>query len=144
MIRSATVDDIAAIGILGERMAERGKLHDSVGYDPVTVAGLLQRMVDDPDSILLVEDDGEVRGMLGAVIYAHPFNAARRCGQELFWYSEGGGGGELLAEAEAVAHAMGVEQWFMICEEAMRPRAVGRLYERRGYRVVEHGYVKGL
>lgn len=139
MIREATVDDIPHIVAMGAKMAAQAKLDEHVGYDPESVANTLEFLIKNPDGILICDDDG----MIGGLAHPHPFNLSVKVGQELFWYSESNGAA-LLEAAEAKAKTIGVKFWTMICEESMRPQAVGRLYKRRGYRLLEHSYIKEL
>ncbi len=125
---------------MGERMAARAGLAGHVGYDRESVAVLLNHLIENPDGILICDDDG----MIGGLCHPHPFNISTKVGQELFWYSEGDTGLALLDAAEAKAKEIGAKFWSMICEETMRPKVVGRLYERRGYRPLEHSYIKEL
>ena len=140
MIRNATEADIARIVELGAGMASQAKLDAHVGYDPESVAALCRHLIASPDGILICDDDG----MIGGLAHPHPFNMSVKVGQELFWYSQGDTGLALLEACEAQARAIGVKYWTMICEQTMRPKAVGRLYERRGYLPLEHSYIKEL
>ena len=139
-MRDATKADIPHIVGLGERMAARAGLEAHVGYDRDSVAQTLGHLIDSPDGILICSDTG----MIGGLCHPHPFNLGVKVGQELFWYSEGDDGLALLEACEAKARELGAQYWTMICEETMRPKAVGRLYQRRGYRLLEHSYIKGL
>lgn len=121
-------------------MAARAGLAGHVGYDRESVAILLAHLIDNPDGILICDDDG----MIGGLCHPHPFNISLKVGQELFWYSEGETGLALLEACEVKAKEIGAQFWTMICEETMRPKVVGRLYERRGYRLLEHSYIKEL
>lgn len=140
MIREADYSDIPHIVELGKRMAARARLEAHVGYDGDSVAQTLAHLIDNPDGILLVSE----KGIIGGICHPHPFNLAIKSGQELFWYSEGDDGLQLLEACEAKARALGCHFWTMICEETMRPQAVGALYRRRGYRLLEHSYMKEL
>ena len=140
MIRDAGLDDIPRIVDLGERMAARAGLDGHVGYDRDSVASTLAHLIESPDGILICDDDG----MIGGLCYPHPFNISVKNGQELFWYSEGKTGLTLLDACEAKAKAIGAKFWTMLCEETMRPKVVGNLFLRRGYRLLEHSYIKEL
>ena len=139
-MRDASAADIPHIVDLGERMAARAGLQGHVGYDRESVAQTLAQLIESPDGILICSDTG----MIGGICHPHPFNLGVKAGQELFWYSEGEDGLQLLEACEAKAKALGCQFWTMICEETLRPKAVGRLYERRGYRLLEHSYIREL
>jgi hypothetical protein len=138
MIRDADVNDIWRIADMGERMAARAKL--AVGFDRTSVTATLRQLIESTDGILLVSD----QGMIGGLCYPHPFNHAVKIGQEFFWYSEEGLGLDLLDACEAKGKELGVQFWTMLCMETMRPKAVGKLLERRGYVATEHSYIKEL
>jgi hypothetical protein len=138
VIREAGLDDIPAIVELGGRQAALARI--CIGYDPASVAAMLENLIASPDGILLFDGTG----MIGGICYPHPFNLSVKVGQEAFWYSEGGTGLALLDACEAKAKENGVRFWTMLAEETMRPKAVGRILERRGYRPLEHSYIKEL
>jgi len=69
--------------------------------------------------------------------------------QELFWWvhpdKRGQAHGKNLYNAmEMWCKVQGVEVLAMISLEGMRPKQVGKLYERQGYHLVEHGYIKKI
>ena len=138
MIRKAASGDVAHIVAMGERMAAKAQL--ATGYDPASVAATLSHLIESEDGILFVSDTG----MIGGMLYPHPFNHAIKIGQEFFWYSEGNDGPDLLAAAEAEAKALGASHWTMLAQETMRPETVGRYYRRQGYLPLERSYIKEL
>ena len=134
----ATHGDIEHIVTLGARMADKAKL--ATGYDPDSVRATLAHLIDNPDGILIVSPTG----MIGGMCYPHPFNHKAKIGQEFFWYSEGNDGPDLLEMAEARAKECGASHWTMLAQETMRPKVVGRYYERQGYSPLERSYIKEL
>lgn len=142
MIREATQADIPALLLIGEKFAARAQLAEHVGYDSDSLATTLGHMIASDDGIVLVTDDGS--GAAGGFLHPHPFNLNVRVGQELFWWSEAGHGGALFDALETEARAKGAKYWSMITLEAIRPEATGKLYQRRGYRPLEHSYIKEL
>lgn len=136
MIRNAGLDDIPRIVDLGERMAAKAK----ISFERKSVEFTLAQLIENPDGILLVSE----AGMFGGICYPQPFNHALKTGQELFWYSEGGDGPELLRAAEEKARSLGVSKWGMFAQETMRPKVVGRYYQKQGYAPDAYGYVKEL
>lgn len=137
-MRDATHGDIEHIVTLGARMAEKAKL--ATGYDPDSVRATLAHLIDNDDGILIVSETG----MIGGMCYPHPFNHAAKIGQEFFWYSEGNDGPDLLCMAEQRARECGASHWTMLAQETMRPKVVGRYYERQGYSPLERSYIKEL
>lgn len=136
MIRDAAEADIPALLDMGERFAAKGNI--PCGYDRETMEQTFRYLID--HGILLISDTQD--GAVGAMCHPHPFNKHHLTGQELFWWSEGGCGAELFDELERRVEALGVNSFSMIALEALRPEAVGALYKRRGYRPLEHSYLR--
>lgn len=148
-IRPATHDDIEAVTALGEKFHTEGGLEQLAPYDPDSIRSLLAVLIDGDSGILIVaEQDGEIIGMAGGMVFPLYFNAAVKVGQEFFWWVQPEhrrGPGKALKDAiEQAAKAAGAAHWFMIALENVRPDAVGAVYRRAGYRPWEHSYVKGL
>lgn len=136
MIREATLEDIPALLEMGAKFAEKAKLADSVGYDPETMADTFSKMISAGEPLFIGET-----GAIGALTFAHPFNANHICASELFWWSEGREGMRLLNAL--IKHCEGsCDSLVMLTLEAIKPEETGRLYERFGFRPLEHSYVK--
>lgn len=148
MIRQATEDDIPAIVAMGERFYNTTHYPQAVGsYDAATAEGLIRMMVS-PGVLLLAEHRGETVGMVGLVIPPWLFNAQHRVAAEIMWWtaeeSRNTGAGLALLRAVAPAcKAAGCKAVQMVRLESS-PAHVGRLYERLGYRLAEHSYIKVL
>lgn len=139
MIRPATVSDIPALLEMGARFADKARLIEHVGYDPADMENTFAEMVANENYALLIGETGAI----GGVRSPHPFNYSHWIAQELFWWSEGREGLRLLDAFEAwAAEKCGTVR--MICLEAVNPERMGKLYERRGYVALEHGYIKRL
>jgi GNAT superfamily N-acetyltransferase len=81
------------------------------------------------------------------LLHPHYFNASHITGQELFWWIDPdhrGRGSELLNALEAWVKDQGAHSFVMITLEALEPERVGLIYRRRGYRPVEHSYLKEM
>jgi len=140
MIRNATLSDIPRLLDMGDRFADRARLADHVGWDRESGEKTFRYLIESPDGVLVISDDGAA----GGLAHPHPFNLSMRVGQEMFWWSEGKGGLALLTALEDEARSIGVLYWTMITLEAIRPQATGKLYQRRGYTPLEHSYIKRL
>lgn len=123
---------------MGERFAVKAAL--PFPYCRESVAHLLHNLITNPMGLVYVCEDG----VTGGLCHAHPFNHDIIVGQELFWWSEGRNGGALMDALENGAAELGCQFWTMIALEHVSPRAIGRLYERRGYAPLEHSYMKVL
>lgn len=149
MIRPASLSDVAAVAVLGERFHEEAGLGDIASYSHADTRATLAGMVESPDAILIVaEKDGEIVGMAGALTFPFYFNAGHRTAQELFWYvksdARDGTGRELIDALEATAREMGCESLIMIALENISPEVTGRYYRSRGYRAAEHSWIRRL
>lgn len=97
---------------------------------------------------VLRSEIGEVQGYLAAVIVADPFNGEKVCAEN-FWYvrkhARGSIGGMRLFQAfEEEAKAAGCKRCLMVHLENLTPEKLAKLYERRGYRLIERTYEKNL
>ena len=136
MIRRAVLDDIPRLLEMGARFAAKSNIAKSVGYDPATMARTFEALIANDHPIFISES-----GAIGATLIEHPFNASHVVAQEMFWWSEGKDGLALMDALESYcqerAHSL-----IMIALEAIRPEAVGRLYERKGFAPLERSFVK--
>jgi hypothetical protein len=137
MIYEATEADIPALIEVGKAFHAASNNHIPLCLD--TLETTLRNLIASPDGVVLMTDKGSATGAL-----LHPawFNAAHRTGMELFWWAPAGDGLALFEVLEEWARANDAGSFGMVALEALRPDAVGALYRRRGYRPVEHSYVK--
>lgn len=138
MIRSATVQDIPALLEMGRKFADEAGVTARVGWDDDSVVDMLEGLIDSPDGIVLVSE----RGMIGGMVYAHPFNSNVRVFVEVFWRAEDGQGLALLAAAETQAEALGATKSVMVAMDGMERTT--RLYGRLGYAPCETQFMKEL
>lgn len=136
MIRAATLDDIPALLEMGRRFSNKAELAEHVGYDAASMEATFHALIEGGHPVFISE-----RGAIGGTSTPHPFNHSHIMGQELFWWSEGGDGLRLLKAFEGWC-ADNCHSLRMITLEAIEPERTGKLYERRGYRPLEHGYIK--
>jgi GNAT superfamily N-acetyltransferase len=138
MIRPATLGDIPALLEMGKAFADEAGVTARVGWDDDSVAEMLEGLILSDDGIVLVSE----RGMIGGVVYPHPFNASVRVFVEMFWRSEDGQGLALLKAAEAQAEARGATKSVMVAMDGMERTA--RLYGRLGYAPCEMQFIKDI
>lgn len=136
MIWEATSADIPALMDMGRKFAAKACLAESVGYDEASAETTFGLMIESPHYVILMSEAGTI----GGAAVPHPFNASHIMAQELFWWAESGGL-QLLAAFEewAAARAGSVR---MACLEAASPDRVAKIYERRGYRPLERGFIR--
>jgi len=149
MIRRAMLDDVPELARLGGLFFAESGYADMMPPDPAGLADNLAAFMQAPAChFLVVEVGGRMVGAAGfAILPAFPAPATIQA-TELFWFMEPeyrGPFGPLLLEAmEEEAAALGAGVISMIALEAARGAVVGRLYERRGYRLVERAYMRRL
>lgn len=140
MIREATEADIPNLLRWGEAFADACDLPGGLALDDAEL--FFRQMIDSPNAVLLVGEGGAIGGLL----HPSPYNAAHITGQELFWWVEpdkrGGRLGIMLLEAlERAVVAQGAHSWTM-ASVGLDNGSVGRILERRGYRVTDRNYTK--
>lgn len=139
MIRVATEADVSRLLEMGQRFADKARLIEHVGYEPESMERTFRHMIRDTNCFIAIGEAGAVGGMKAP----HPFNHSHWIAQELFWWSEGREGIALLKALEEWS-ARYCQSLRMITLEAVSPERTGMLYQRRGYRLIEHGYLKGF
>lgn len=149
MIREAEITDIPAIVAMGERFFSASGYGDFTSFDPMSAARTFQHLIESPDGVILVwEDEGLISATAAALLFPFFFNIAHRHGQEFFWWCDpdarGRAGPALLAALEQWAIANGAKSLALASLASMRPNAVGRLYQRAGFRPSDATFVKGL
>lgn len=149
-IRDAGEADIPQLLAMAARFCEASGHADHAAFDPASMERSLRCLIGGEDGILLVaEEDGSLAGMAGGLVYPLYFAAGRLTGQELFWWVEpafrgSGAGLALVRGMEGAARNKGAGTFVMGALESLRPGAVGALYERSGYRPMEHLYLRRL
>lgn len=148
MIRPAKVEDAKEIARLGAEFHAEACWADIVEYVPQDCEATIRALIENEGGIVLVVDLGGIVGFAGGATMPTYFNHGHKTGQELFWWMHPdhrtGWGGKLLDALEDAARGEGCASWGMICLDKVRPAAMGKLYERRGYRASEHSYIKVL
>jgi GNAT superfamily N-acetyltransferase len=136
MIRPATPDDFPMMLEMGRAFAEEAGVIGRVGWDDDSVIDTLEVLME--HGILLVSE----RGMIGGMLFPHPFNRDCMVFSELFWRAEDGQGRALLKEAERIAKERGANVSAMIAMDGME--RTQRLYGKLGYGYCEAQFMKVL
>lgn len=142
-IRPAVSADIPALMPMARNFHAASGYSDLVGFCQDSMAATFAGLI--AQGIIVVADRGGLIGAVGGMPVPMPFNHGHRTMSELFWWvePEHRGVGPVLLEAfEDYAHAIGCGLVTMASLEAQNPALVDRLYRRRGYRAVEHTYVR--
>lgn len=149
MIRRATPADVPALVDMGGRFFASSGMGEVTTYDPASIAHTFAQLIESPQGLLLVADDGGIVGMAGALVFPHYFNQRDLMAQELFWWvdeeaRQSGVGVGLLNAIEAWAEGMGARSVMMLSLAALEPEKVNRMYAKAGYRPAEQSFIKRL
>ena len=123
-------------------------LVESVAFDPESFTCTALSLIDSDTGVLMVaDDDGDLCGVIGGIVYPHYFNVKHLTGQEMFWWvnpdsRSASTGKHLLNALHNWAESKGVETFMMVSLEQLNPVGVGKLYMRHGYTPVEHSYMR--
>jgi GNAT superfamily N-acetyltransferase len=146
LIRAAIASDVPRIVELGSRSLKDGPYSRMIKDTPEHSAALALQTIENANGKILVyeTDSGKVAGLLGFFVFPHYFTGEPTA-TELMWYVEpeerkGGGGMQLLWEAEKEAKAMGAKRIGFTAPNA----DIAKLYERFGYKQVEVSFMKEL
>jgi len=149
-IRHAEPNDLPAIIDMGRDFFDASGSAEFTTFDEssfVTVVISLMSGISG-GTLLVAETDGGCVGMAAGICYPFYANLATKVGQELFWYVKpdfrNGVGASLLDELENQALRGGAQVFLTAALAGLRDKAIGRVYERRGYRPAENCYLKRL
>ena len=139
-MRQATREDLLEL----LRMAREFAKAAGEDMERERVVSTMENLMDSEDGIVLYDEGA----MLAAMIFESPFSGKRVC-QELFWWvdedrRQSGVGAELLEGLESWAGFNGAERLIMVALQQLTPRKLGKIYRARGFKPLEHSYVKDL
>lgn len=142
MIREATHADVPRLVEMGRRFLDETNYGADTPFNAAQLAQFAQWLIDHDGVIFVVERDGVIVGMLGAMQYHHPMSGASTVA-EMFWWVEPearGDGVRLVKRVEAWARDRQAMQIILTAPTAR----VGRLYDRLGYHATETSYVRSM
>lgn len=141
MLRQATHDDIPRLVQMGERFLNAEYASHACAY---ALAKTLDDMVTSDSTLLLVAcHDEEVIGVIGVLLFSHPFTG-ELVASETFWWVEPerrGHGVKLMKCAEAWARGRGAKKMQM---GSPAGHDMSKFYARAGYVPTESTYQRSL
>lgn len=148
-VRDATPDDAPELMRFARAFYDAALASEGIPFDERTAArmylGMLRMRL-----LLIAEIDGGAVGVVGGTSGPYLANDAYHVGSELLWWVDPaarktGAGLALLDAVEARARELGLVKWNMmdLVREGSDDRA-RKIYEQRGYRLVERAYQKDL
>lgn len=149
-IRHAQPEDLVAILEMGRAFFEQSGNSAFTTFDEpslsATVIGLMSGVGN--GALLVAVVDGEAVGIAAHVVFPFYANMNTKVGQEMFWYCKpdfrNGVGAALLDELEADARRKGADVFMSAAIAGLRDAAIGRVYQRRGYKPAENTFIRRL
>ncbi|WP_025915791.1 GNAT family N-acetyltransferase [Herminiimonas sp. CN] len=148
-IRRAIPDDLPNLIRMGREFHAQSCCANTIPFSDANFASAISDIATNAASVLFVFDAGAAGciGMAAAISTPYWFNASKRIGQELFWWVDVDqrgtqAGMHLLDALEAWAADMGCAVFSMASTANIKPKALARLYRRRGYAAQDIYYVK--
>jgi len=144
MIRKATTEDIFSIAVLGRQFVR--EVGEEFSFDSETAIRSLQMAIPSDQFFLWVsEQDGDVVGFLAGTLSGTLFSKDK-VASELVWYMDPAHRGseaiKLVNKFEDWAKANGCNRVSMADVDLLN--SLSSLYERKGYKLYEKAYVKGI
>ena len=139
MIRIATQDDICKLLPMAREFYKLTPFKEEFDID--SVSGSMTHLVIDETGIIFTDDNFEC--MLGAMVYPLWMNRGVSIAMEMFWWSENPRfSTQLLNKFEEWGTNKGASYFELVRLESNEPNRLDNLYRRKGYRAMEHVYLK--
>lgn len=139
MIREATHADMPKLLKMAESFY--GLLPFKEPFNEESVYNSISNMIDSEAGALFTDE--EARCMLGAIVYPAWMNHDVLIASEMLWWSENPRAStKLLKSFEEWGINKGASYFHMIRLESNEPNRLDDLYQRKGYRALEHVYFK--
>ena len=149
-VRRARREDKKAFVRQAEAFFDVSPMSTRVNFDKHGFAKFYdQKLESDTVAFWVVELDGKVVGICGAMIFPLYFSPETMTAQELFWWIEPEARGttankQMMFEMQSWAEQAGASQFFMIALENDRSKAMERVYNRNGFTPIERTFTKEL
>ncbi len=149
-IRHAEPHDFNDLIDMGREFLEQSGNASFTTFDEASFAATLISLMSGVNNatLLVAESGGRAVGMAASVVFPFYANMNTKLGQEIFWYCKpdfrSGVGAALLDELETEAGRKGADVFMSAAIAGLRDGAIGRVYQRRGYKPAEHSYMRRL
>jgi GNAT superfamily N-acetyltransferase len=145
MIRLLTIHDLPLASQLGPKFYAEGKLPGE--FVPEIFVGTWTALIERGLGFILgLFENSRLCGCIGAAV-TKCLNDGKLTANEMFWFvtpEARGGGLRMVDEYEKEAVKRGAVRCSMALLKGLHPDALGRFYERRGYKAFEIAYSKEL
>lgn len=148
IVRKAAAVDLPGYLEMGKKFHESSPMHGVIDFDDNGYSNFyLSALHDENIGMWLAEDDGNLVGIVGAIIYPLYFNPGAKVVQELWWWvspeSRGSGvGRQMFSEIEEWATVNNASAIFMIALQNEHLEKMEKLYDGAGFRPLERTYIK--
>ena len=148
IVRRATAEDLEQYLLLGAAFQQASPVHRLLPFNKEGFTDFFLSGLEEPDmGMWVVENNGKIIGIAGAVIYPMFFSRSNKVAQELWWWilpeARGNGIGKKLYDAiESWASARGAKALFMIALEDENTSKMEQIYRNNGYRPMERAFFK--
>lgn len=150
MIREAETKDIPRLVELCRMFFEESGLQSTESFCPASMSTFHARMIANPAAVTAVaESDGEVLGLLCAIIAPNFHDAAFLKGHEIYWYvvpdwRGTSTGVRLMRHVEQWMKDHGAREFCVSHMETFNADTASSLYRRMGFNPTTHVYSKVL
>lgn len=145
MIREARLEDIPNILHMGRAFFEENNWPAGVEFSADTLEATLISLIQGDSGKIFIDSD--YLGAVGGMTYPFYFTG-QLAGCEFFWWvspeARGGLGLQLFKHLEQWFKQKGATTSTMIALESSSPDKVGNFYEKQGYKLMEHHYMRVL
>lgn len=136
----ATEADIPVLVEIGRKFHAMSP-HKPVGpFDAEAVGRVLVMLIAHPDGLVMTNGVGAIGGMIAPVY----FSPGVKMMEEHFWFSDIGGGRDLLRAFENVSRETGADYVMLSTLENDKSQVIDRVVSRMGFIPIERRYMKDL
>jgi hypothetical protein len=143
MIREPFLRDLDPLTALAYEFANKSAAYHSIIVNEYKISQLVIHVLSKKDSKMVCfvnETEGELEGFIFGIIM-QPLFSDDWILQEMAMYSHGKGGMDLIKAFENEANARGIKKICLGCKPSFCD--LGKIYKRRGYKLLEEHYLKG-
>ncbi len=148
MIRKAELKDVSGVVKLVKEFFKESLSEYGLLIKDETIFETIEHYINNLIGIV-VEEDGEIVGVIGGLVSPSIFDKTQLIGQETIWYvnkkcRNGSIGLKLIKAFEEECKIRGAKLIAMVNMGNLNTEILGKLYRHRGYKLMEKQYIKGV